>query len=232
MILHCTLMACAPQRVAPEACDQPPTDKVMYFLGQYLNQDYALSRDSVVCVNFGADGYSFRSGWEISPGLPSTWSNSSGFRLEGVRLPGAQGGYVPEIFINFMFAPSDPAGPERPPELKMGRYGWSTAPWPEGRVVGIPLPVRSGVQVWLKRSFQPGVVRDNWYSYVAVQDPESYFEVTSVAPHPGDERKISVTGRFTVRLFGQSGRSGASILLRNVQFRIYFERPEVVYRKL
>ncbi len=231
LLLAALLSACQPADPAPADCGQPQTDQAVYFFGQYLDQAYLGSGDSLVCLNFTGGGYGLGSAWMIGRGPIITWNNETSFIFDGIRLPGTQGDSAPQIRIGFAFVPTGLSGQERPAALQVGRYDWAVAPWPEAGMDGGAAPYRSGVQVWLQRSFRLGGSRDNWFGYATDQDADSYFEVTSAVPDSRDERKVLVTGRFTVRLFGRGGRFGPSILLRNVQFRTYFDRPEVTFRQ-
>ncbi len=226
----CLLLACQPADPAPDACEQPQVDKTTYIQGEYRDSNYERFRDSVLCLNIGNEGYGFGGGWVLRP---TVWATAASINIDGADLPGTRRDYVPRIEIGFVFVPNTlPGSPgsDPPAPLRVGRYAWG------GYHIVVPSfsppPPTQGVEIVFRRSFVPGTVPDDWTSYGGEQGAESFFEITRLDPDPANEQLVAITGRFTVRLFGSMGRVGPSILLRNVQFRAYVERPEVVYRKL
>jgi hypothetical protein len=231
LLLATLLSACQPADPAPVDCGQPQTDMVAYLAGQYVDPSFALTRDSVACLNVGREGYGFGGGWVRSP---TVWATATSVQLESDQIPGLGRDQRPTIEIGFVFVPSSPRpGTEPPTDLKVGRYDWGSSQLPDSWLGG--LAPRPGVEVLLRRSSNPGAPPDNWSSSGAEQGTEGFFELTRLDPHPANERLVAITGRFTVRLFGRADpwtRARPPILLRQVQFRSYVERPEVVYRKL
>jgi hypothetical protein len=214
------LSACQPADPVPSACDQPPEERVAYLLGQYIDPSFALTRDSVACLSGGQEvNLAFGIG---SKALKAPLLSGASFILPGGSLPGGSPSHQPSATVYFEFGYSSP-----PSELRVGRYEWldqqadNFAQFPQVRVI-----LDLG---WPSRNPAGNLQSD------AEQGPDAYFEITRLDPHPANEQWVVVTGRFTVRLFGQPDQftqARPSILLRQVQFRTAVVRPEVVYRKL
>jgi hypothetical protein len=224
------LPTCQPADPGPAACNQPQADKAVYLLGQYIDPNFALGRDSVVCLNVGQDGYGFGGGWAQRPTM---WSTPTQIQLAAGQIPGLRPDYLPAIEIHFVFVPNQWPSPEPPAGLTVGRYAWGSAQLPGSLLNG--LAPRPGVEVQFRRSFQVGTAPDIWASSGAEQGAGSFFELTELSPHPTRPELVVITGRFTAQVFGPAdplSRARPSILLRNVQFRSVVERPEAVYRRL
>lgn len=226
------LSACQPADPAPAGCGQPQADQASYLWGRYIDPSFSLTPDSVACFSVGQESSVAGSGGFRQNGAIKMWFVGAEFRLENNHLPGTSRDQMPKLGFSFVLVPSSgqPGVPvEQPDGLRVGRYGWGNS------LVRMNdrTSLRAGVEVWLQRFRQQGTLSDSWVSGVAAQDPESYFEITRLDPHPGNEKQIIVTGCFTVRLFGWADpwtQARQSILLRNVQFRANIDRPELAYR--
>ncbi len=220
LLLGCGL----PADPAPKACDQPPTDKVMYFLGQYRDFDPVSANDSVFCLNTGWDNAWADVRANQEPANRRTWFTGARMWLNEIEFPGVDFGS--EMGINFVFAPSSLPGTSFPSDLQAGRVPWGNARMP-GIDNQMP-PPRPGVQVWLRRNSK---LDQGWYSYAGEQSPDHYFEITELRQDPSDDLSLLVTGRFTARLYGFANASGQrrSILLRNARFRIRLLAPANAY---